>query len=104
MFSFGYDRGAVHEHVTQPIRILPRIFVSADVCYRRRIENYQISEISDAHESSLSKLKFFGGHPGHAVHRLGYAHQPLVARVVSEHAREGAVETRMRPAAGCDSI
>ena len=59
------------------------------------IEQHEVREGAFADDAAVLQAEHLGGAAGHLVDRLLHAEEAEVARIVAEHAREGAPEARV---------
>src|SRR4051794_28060084 len=72
------------------------LFEGGRVDDRLRIEDDEVGEIAFGQRTALLDAKLPCWQPRHAEHGVLQSEQPDVTRVVPEHARKGAPQTRMR--------
>src|SRR5688500_9374454 len=91
-----HDDGAVDEDVGNSRRIAMGVGVRGLVLDGAGVQHGEVGEVAGLHEASLAQADAGGGHAGHLVDGRLQREELAVARVLAEHAGEGAVGARVR--------
>src|SRR5207245_7460062 len=86
----------VHNYILDARRVLSGLFIGRAVGYRLRIEDHDVGGEALAQLAPFRQLHAARRKRGHLAHPFLQREQALLADVCPKHAREGAVEPRMR--------
>src|SRR5262249_8364531 len=94
------DKAAVDEHVLDPGRILVGLLICRAVADPAWVEDHEVGPPADRDDAAILEPETPRRETRHLVHALRPGQHALLARVLAQDTREGAVAPRVRLACG----